>query len=510
VKTLTVFLGLPAALVVGVIVLFTFGEIAAGVAVVVWLTLLFTSVSVMPKSALAVVVLLQLAAMIGGGYFIQDQARLIIEALSTTEGPTDPADATALAGAETGLELAMGEAGFRLELPETEITAMVQNGLVESDAPLRKVTIDISDGYEAGVGRIDFLGEFKSGGITMQGSVETTIEAGAVRVEVISLEMGSLNLPTFGENAMEEAIDGLLEDVADMNELLADAGGEVQSVVIGNDRIVVTGVRDADVLITSDTLLAGIQQQAAAAASVPDPPAFQLDAGVIDGTTAEGSTYYVALGDSLAANVGVDRARDGYVSRFHNWLQQTDATQYGLRNFGVSGETSGSLIRNGQLDEALAFIRNHEIAYITIDIGANDLLGHLGSEDCSIDIEDLACQDRIQSSRNAYAANIDAIFERLREAAPDATIVFLRAYNPFGLGFGNSVGFEGQSNDTLDSFNDIAAAAAVQHTVLIADGFSPMVGTTASTTHMLDDPPDIHPKAIGFDILAAALAAVIG
>jgi len=510
VKTLTVLLGLPAALVAGVIVFFTYGEVAAFVILGAWLILLFISVSVMPRPALAVIVIMQLAVVVGGGLFINDQARRIITALTTTEGPVDPADATALAGAEQGIDQAMGEAGFRLELHETEITAMVQDGLIESNAPLRKVTIDISDSGADGVGRIDFVGEFKSGDMTVSGSVETIIEAGAVQVEVISLEMGALNLPTFGQTAMEEAIDGLLEQVADVNELLADSGAEVQSVVIGNDRLVVTGVRTGDTAITSATLLAGIQQQAAAAASVPEAPAQQLDPGMVDGTSADGDTYYVALGDSLAANVGVARPSNGYVSRLHNWLRQRDGEQYGLRNYGVSGETSGTMIRSGQLDEAIAFMTTHEVVYVTIDIGANDLLGHLGSDDCSVDLDDTPCQDRIESSSTAYAANIDEVFRRLREAAPGATIIFLRAYNPFSLGFGTTVGFEAQSNETLDEFNDIAAAAAGSYSILVADGFTPMVGTTASTTHMLDDPPDIHPKAIGYDILAVAITLAIG
>lgn len=509
-KALTVLLGLPAALVAGVIVFFTYGEIVGVAVLVVWLILLFISVAVMPRAALALIAVMQLLVVVGGGLFITDQARRIITALTTTDGPVDPADATALAGAEQGIDQAMGEAGFRLELHETEITAMVQDGLVESDAPLRKVTIDIVDTTTAGVGRIDFLGEFKSGTMTVRGSVETRIEAGAVQVEVISLEMGALNLPSIGQNAMEEAIDGLLERVSDVNSLLADSGAEVQSVVIGNDRLVVTGVRDSGTLITSETLLAGIQQQAASAASVPEPPEARLEPGVIDGTSADGDIYYVALGDSLAANVGVDRPRNGYVSRLHNWLQQRDGQQYGLRNFGISGETSGTMIRGGQLDAAIAFMQTHDVAYVTIDIGANDLLGHLGSNDCSVDLTDSACRQRIDTSSDAYANNIDKVFRRLRDAAPGATIVLLRAYNPFSLGFGTAVGFEAQSNQTLDAFNDVAATAAGAYSVLVADGFTPMVGTTASTTHMLDTPPDIHPKAIGYDVLAYAITLVIG
>jgi len=44
----------------------------------------------------------------------------------------------------------------------------------------------------------------------------------------------------------------------------------------------------------------------------------------------------------------------------------------------------------------------------------------------------------------------------------------------------------------------------------VADGYTPMRGTTAATTHMIDDPPDIHPLAIGYEILAIAILETLG
>jgi hypothetical protein len=41
--------------------------------------------------------------------------------------------------------------------------------------------------------------------------------------------------------------------------------------------------------------------------------------------------------------------------------------------------------------------------------------------------------------------------------------------------------------------------------VIVADGFTPMQKTTGATTHMFDSLPDIHPKAIGYDLLPGAL-----
>jgi lysophospholipase L1-like esterase len=213
----------------------------------------------------------------------------------------------------------------------------------------------------------------------------------------------------------------------------------------------------------------------------------------------------VALGDSLAANVGVDDAPHGYVSRVHAELQRQDGVAYGLRNFGVSGETTGTMIRNGQLDVAISYMETVEVAYVTIDIGANDLLGHLGSDDCADDIDAPACTKRLEAAFATYRANLAMILDRLAAAAPDATIVYLTAYNPFSLGLSGGVGFERRSDEILRAFNDIGAALAIDRGILAADGFTPMQGTTAATTHMLDAASDIHPRGIGYDILAGAI-----
>ncbi|MEX2080371.1 MAG: SGNH/GDSL hydrolase family protein, partial [Dehalococcoidia bacterium] len=205
---------------------------------------------------------------------------------------------------------------------------------------------------------------------------------------------------------------------------------------------------------------------------------------------------------------GVASARDGYVSRFHNQLQLRDGAEYGLRNFGVSGESSGTLIRLGQLDAAIDFMEDNDVSYVSIDIGANDLLGHIYSPECSESFSDPACQERLSIVTAAYTSNIGDILERIEDAAPDATIIFLTSYNPFSFGLPNSE-FEAVTNAAVDALNDVAAAAAEERGMVVADGFGALAGTTAGTTHMTDPDPDIHPKAIGYDLLAAALLAAL-
>jgi lysophospholipase L1-like esterase len=188
-------------------------------------------------------------------------------------------------------------------------------------------------------------------------------------------------------------------------------------------------------------------------------------------------------------------------------LEQRDGRSYGLLNLGVPGETSGSLLGGGQLDEALAFLAENRVAYITVDVGANDLLGHLTSPECRADLGAAGCRERLDGALDAYEENLPELFAALRRAAPQATIVFLKAYNPFSLGTG--IAFEEETGFTLDRLNDLAEAAAGPEGILVADGFSPMEGTAAYTTLMLASPPDIHPNALGHDVLAQAVLAAL-
>ncbi|MFQ5522464.1 MAG: SGNH/GDSL hydrolase family protein [Acidimicrobiia bacterium] len=430
------------------------------------------------------------------------QALALLNALSTQEGPVDEPDPVALASAEAKVEEVAGHAGFRLELDEEEITALVQQGLTETDTPLASVTFDVDDTEEV----VKFTGRFKSGDLTVAATARLNAELGGVSVELVEADLGNLNVPGMVSGAIEDIVSG----VADFEEALGQSGASVQSVEYTDTSLVLVGTTRDGAMLTSDALLQDLRASAASLGGAVAPPPEQLGPGRVDSTSADGASYYVALGDSLAANVGVTRPRDGYVSRFHAELERRDGTTYGLRNFGISGETSGSLIQGGQLDDALAFMEANNVAYVTIDIGANDLLGHVGSPDCGEDLGTPACQERITDSLDAYRTNLELILDRISEAAPNATIIFLQAYNPFSLGMSSFVEFENQSNEAVQALNAVAAEVAGARGVLIADGFTPMLGTTSVTTHMTESPPDIHPKPIGFDILAVALAEALG
>ncbi len=508
-KAVLVIAGILAALVAAFLALFTFGEIPA-IVVGVWL-LVITGVGAAMRPEIARWVLGALAVVLLAGVAYGGWSGFqIYQALTSTGGEVAPPDPAALASAEAKLDSVDDLAGFRLVLTEDEMTAYVLDALADNeDNPLEAVVLDVVDrpGEEQGV--VEFTADFQGGGVSGDGAVSARLESGAVQIELVKVELGAFSLPGVAEGALED----LVESVADLNEALAGAGADVQAIDIGDDQVVVVGTQTSTDLLTSEALLTSLQEQIAAAGTAVSPPPERLGPGRVNapvGTTSGSEPFYVALGDSLAANLGVVEAQDGYVARLHNQLELRDEATYGLHNFGVSGETTGTLIRAGQLDEALAFMEGRDVDYVTIDIGANNLLGHLGSDDCSQSLSDPTCQERLDQAFAGYDDDLVVIFDALNEAAPDATIIFMTTYNPFSLGFADAVAFERESDQVLADFNAIAEQVARDRGLVVADAETPMMGTTAATTHMLDAEPDIHPTESGFDILACSFLEALG
>ncbi|NNC91831.1 MAG: hypothetical protein HKN80_05005, partial [Acidimicrobiia bacterium] len=292
--------GLLAALFGGVAVLFTLGEAPALLVALLMggaaIGGLFASRAVV-RGMLVVVLIVFLASTA----FIAIGVSRLVGAFSTTEGAVDPPDPVALAAAEDKVDEVRDAVAFRLELTEAEMTAYVLDGLqgVE-DNPLQSVVLDVVDGTDGAPGRLDFNAEFKSGGVGASGFVTVSLARGAVEVNLGDVSVGSFDLPGLAQASLED----LVERLADFNETLATADADVQSILLGNDRLVITGIQTTTDLLTSDALLAGLQQAASSAVNAVEPPPERLGPGVVNSTTANGSPVYVALGDSLAANVG--------------------------------------------------------------------------------------------------------------------------------------------------------------------------------------------------------------
>jgi lysophospholipase L1-like esterase len=153
---------------------------------------------------------------------------------------------------------------------------------------------------------------------------------------------------------------------------------------------------------------------------------------LVPGAPASGkATYYVSLGDSLAQGfqpIGGPWSPDsppGYNHGYADELFKLVRERYDqLREvkLGCGGETTVSMRVGGfcryehatQLAEAVAFLTEHagDVAFVTIDIGANDLLAGGGVP--------------------AIAASLPVILQTLRAAAgPNVPIVGMNYYDPF-------------------------------------------------------------------------------
>lgn len=166
--------------------------------------------------------------------------------------------------------------------------------------------------------------------------------------------------------------------------------------------------------------------------------------GVSTADPGAGATYYLALGDSLAAGYQPNTGQDepvSYVDDIYNTLKASDPTLE-LVNLGCDGETTVSMLDGGkctypgatsQLDAAAKFLEAHpgRVAYVTESIGANDVYhclsggsGSLGSSG----VPDVGC---IGQSLATVGRNLAAINSRLRTAGGDEPrYVGMNYYDP--------------------------------------------------------------------------------
>lgn len=451
-----------------------------------------------PRRLIGVVLLVTLLAV---GTYGSIAVLEVLDALQGTEGTADAADPDALAAAESKLEGLGATGAFRLELTEAELQAVIQEGVVaDPSAPVRRIDVQL----RGATADIAYVAAFKRGSLTAEGIATVRTNGAGIALQLGPLTFGGVAVPAVA-NA---SIQSVLGAVTDLNAALAQQQAEVQAIQILEDLMIITGVRTGQPL-TGGQLLESIRQQATGATDGVTAPPQVLGPGTVNALEAPGAPIVLSIGDSLAANVGVTEPRDGYVSRFHAAISRSDASAYGLQNLARAGETSGSLLSGGQLTMAEQVLRDRPAAYVTIDIGANDLLGHLLSPDCGADLRAPACQDRVTQSIEAYRDNLGVALDRIQAASGAATIVLLQVYNPFSLGLGTAGQPPGEqevaSSEALQRLNAVAGELAGVRGIRVADGFTPMQGTTAATTHMLDPEPDIHPNAFGYDVLATAV-----
>ncbi|MCC3652342.1 SGNH/GDSL hydrolase family protein [Streptomyces sp. S07_1.15] len=160
--------------------------------------------------------------------------------------------------------------------------------------------------------------------------------------------------------------------------------------------------------------------------------------GADGGKSGRGATYYVSLGDSLASGYQPDAGQDTDVAYTDKLFETLKKSNPGLEHIrlGCSGETTETFIgggkcdypdANSQLDAALQALYEHKgsVAYVTIDIGANDIRACSGATGAI----DPACM--AEASRT-IGTNLTEITGKLRKAGSASTqYAGMTYYNPF-------------------------------------------------------------------------------
>jgi lysophospholipase L1-like esterase len=259
------------------------------------------------------------------------------------------------------------------------------------------------------------------------------------------------------------------------------------------------------------------------------------------------TSYYLSLGDSLSIGAqpdaqGTTVATDqGYANLLYS-IEKRKIKGLKLEQLGCPGESTGSMINGGlcsypagsQLEAAVAFIATHKIAFITLDIGVNDI-DSCGSITTGFFIFtttniDTACIDRGISS---IATNAPTIAMDLRQAAgPRIKIAAMTYYDPFLADYLQGTTGQREASQSVpltESFNDTLSADFTAQDFLIADvgaafgvytpftttvstarGTLPVaVSQTCELTWMCSAPPigvNIHATTAGYQEIADVLA----
>lgn len=257
--------------------------------------------------------------------------------------------------------------------------------------------------------------------------------------------------------------------------------------------------------------------------------------------------YYLALGDSLSQGVQpnstapFNETNRGYVDDLYA-AERAHHPGLQLEKLGCPGETTTSMIKGGicpyasgsQLGDAVGFLATHRVAFVTIDIGANNL------DNCLTPAGSIDPQC-VGAGFGAAASDLPVILATLRSAAPNIPIYGMNYYDPFlavwlagqqtlahvsacitnGAGYGTYCGpplppggFNGVLDQTYAAFGvpvaDVATAFQTNNFTAVPIVNLPVnVALVCAWTWACSPYQNFHANDVGYGVIAAAFARTI-
>jgi len=250
---------------------------------------------------------------------------------------------------------------------------------------------------------------------------------------------------------------------------------------------------------------------------------------------AEATTYYLSLGDSLAVGVQpigpppANETDEGYADQLHAALQ-ADEPKPNLVKLGCGGESTTSMRFGSQLPwiasscgppefyrhryphktqlaEAVAFLQAHKdkVALVTINIGANDVLGPGGAGEVAANLPVILAELRAAAGvdvpivgMNYYGAFLPLYWSEGGLAALQAAVAGLVGLNDFLEGFYAAVGAPVADVESAFSTTDLTLVDGTPRNVLLVCQW-----TWFCTLG------DVHPNSIGYAVIAQTFAELI-
>ncbi len=193
------------------------------------------------------------------------------------------------------------------------------------------------------------------------------------------------------------------------------------------------------------------------------------------GTPPTPTEYYMALGASLVTGTGSTGGAD-YVNDLFSYAQPL-IPELQVNNLGCGGETTTTMVHGGQckkyttgsqLGDAEAFLRAHpgQVAFVTIDIGADDVLGCTQGG--------IINQSCFESGLSQVEANLPQIVGGLRAASSSVPIVGMTYYDPYLAFWLDGTSGEQQARTSvqlLRQLNDFLSSTYESYGVTVASAF---------------------------------------